>query len=174
MQRSQTYYDLCELIVRVKYSRSPVYCINHKDGQYSREESGVQTLRLNQDFYVAAHPLFGMCSPAEWHMVGHICDGLKTCNALWYCAPELKSSSGQRKAIKGLIEKGVLTRTETTNIYLVNPWWIRRGDFHSVIMTTAHLLRDVKRVAMEHIKACKPVKNFEVSVEQAFRNVGWL
>jgi hypothetical protein len=103
----------------------------------------------------------------EWHLVGRISSELKEYNALWYCDPKLKKNSSTRKAIQGLIDKGVLFTTETTNIYLVNPIFIRRGDVFSVLATTAELVSESSKVAVEHIVNKKPVKFFDYGSAKA-------
>ncbi len=58
----------------------------------------------------------------------------------------------------------VLIPTETLHIYIVNPFYIRRGDFFVVLNTTANLLQDVVKVGKEHIREKQAVKQFDTTM----------
>lgn len=127
---------------------------------FERSKTAHSTEHLVQEFYIAAKELWQMCTPHEWHLIGRIGTELKEYNTLWYCDPSLKTSSSTKMAIKSLIKKDVLFKTETTNIYWVNPLYIRRGEFKTVLATTAHMLMDVSKVTTDHIRDNKPVTKF--------------
>lgn len=141
----------------------PMHQVEMNGNTFKRSKTGHNTDHLVQDFYIASADLWHMCKPHEWHLVGRISSELKKYNALWYCDPALKTSSSTKIAIKELIRKGVLSKTETTNIYFVNPVYIRRGDFKTVLATTACMLSGVKRVTTDHIRDNDPVTKFSPS-----------
>ena len=113
-----------------------------------------------------------MCTAHEWYLVGRISSELKRYNCLWLCSPDVKKSSSNWKAINGLLKHGVLMRTETANIYMVNPIYIRRGEILGVINTTADLLSGVSRVTADHVRNCKPVSLYDVTVSSALLGLG--
>jgi hypothetical protein len=160
---SPTYVSILDLLYKTSTIKLPVSKSSFNNGNYSRESTGHESVTLSQDFYVAAAELWSMCNSSEWHLVGRISSELKSYNSLWKCPSELKKSNGTAKAaISSLIQKNILIKTETTDIYLVNPIYIRRGDFLAVLNTTASLLMNEAKVAEEHIKNCKPIKELDV------------
>jgi len=127
---------------------------------FRTESTEVEKLITTEDFYMNASELWAQCTPHEWYMIGRIGSELKYQCALWSCTDIVKTNSANRRAIRSLIEKNVLIKTETTNVYLVNPKYIRRGDTISVIYSTAKMLQDVKKVLPGHITSYKTVKEY--------------
>lgn len=130
--------------------------------------------RVQQEFVVTYKDLPNLLTSAEWYMVGRIAQELKYGNFLWYCLPEYKKSSHDRTLLAGLkkpvekdgkvIRDAILIPTETTDIYIVNPKYLRRGDFIYVLAATAELIMDSPRVTKDHIKNIYKVKG-ESTVE---------
>jgi hypothetical protein len=133
---------------------------------FKKEPTEFTALTTTEDFYMNASELWAKCTPHEWYMIGRIGAELKYQCALWYCTSTVKRSSSNWKAIRSLIEKGVLIKTETTDIYFVNPRYIRRGDTISVLYATANMLQDVKKVLPEHITSYKTVKEYTPPVTE--------
>jgi hypothetical protein len=156
---SSTYVAILDLLFKLgQIARvSPMYGTEMNGTQFKRINSGKTSHKLNQTIVIADTTLFRHCSSAEWHLVGTIISELKEYNALWQCSAELKKNSTIRKALKGLIDKQVLIKTETTDIYLVNPAQIRRGDTFAVLATTANMLMNCPKVEPKHITDKKPV-----------------
>jgi len=157
---SPTYVALLDILFKTN-------AISHKmkrtfmEGMTFRTESTeVEKLITTEDFYMNASELWAQCTPHEWYMIGRIGSELKYQCALWSCTDIVKTNSANRRAIRSLIEKNVLIKTETTNVYLVNPKYIRRGDTISVIYSTAKMLQDVKKVLPGHITSYKTVKEY--------------
>jgi hypothetical protein len=167
---SRTYVQILDLIFKTKTINIPISQVNFDNGRFARISTGKETTSLSQDFYVAAAELWAMCTPHEWYMIGRISSELKSYNALWHCDPEIKKSSANIKVIRGLKDKQILIPTETTDIYLVNPVYIRRGDFSSVLHTTASLLMNEATVQLEHIKNCRPIKELDVRNDAFINN----
>lgn len=166
-KQSETYFAIVDLFFRLgQMSKAYDQFATQWDGmKYTRDPSGKTTHRVDQDIYISDTALWHHCTSAEWHLVGRITAELKEYNGLWHCTPELKNSSTIKKAIKGLIIKQILIKTETTNIYLVNPFHIRRGDIFGVLATTAKMLMDSSKVGLEHIKNKKPVPELNMSFD---------
>lgn len=138
------------------------------EGSTFRSESiDVDTLTTTEDFYMNASILWSKCSPHEWHLVGRIGAELKYQCALWCCDSTIKKSSANRRAIKGLLAKNILIKTETTDIYFVNPNYVRRGDTISVLYATARMLQDVPKVLPQHVKEYKTVKEYTPVLSQS-------
>ena len=160
---SPTYIVIIDLLRRIRSEKVFNYKIEQNGTIFNRLQTEHQSDRLQQDFYVAAKELYTMCTRAEWYMVGRIASELKSCNALWECSADIKKSSTNWKAIRGLIKSKVLFATETTDIYFVNPIYIRRGDPFVVLNTTADLLMDVSKVTTDHVINKAPVKSLDLT-----------
>lgn len=79
---------------------------------------------------------------------------VKHFNLLWHWpTPTLKS---QKNALKELIDKGILFRTETVGIYLVNPIKIWRGNSITCVEATKQLLREKGKPCIELIRDLRP------------------
>ncbi len=152
-----------DLLYKTKADKQSMYTITQDGGRFERVKTDTQSDRLNQDFYVAAAELWAQCTPHEWYVVGRIASELKSNNALWVCDRKLKDNGTTKKAIAGLVRLNVLIKTETTHIYLVNPFYIRRGEFFTVLNTTASLLMDASHVTTDHVVARVPVKAMDSS-----------
>lgn len=162
---SPSYVALIDLLHRTKATiKTDNAQVVQQGGVFSLVSTGVKSDRLNQDFYMAASELWSMCSPHEWHLAGRIAAELKPNNVLWYCDPALKVNSSLKRSLRALIKMKVLIPTETLHIYIVNPFYIRRGDFFVVLNTTANLLQDVVKVGKEHIREKQAVKQFDTTM----------
>lgn len=139
----------------------PVHSTNLIGNEFRREKSDLSTLVTPNDFYMNASELWSKCTAHEWHLIGRIGAELNYLCALWHCDPKIKNNSSNLKAIKSLISKGIIFKTETTDIYLVNPNYIRRGDVATVLYTTAATLQDVKKVQPNHIKTYKAIDSYK-------------
>lgn len=144
----------------------PVNEITVDSTGFHQRSTGFESTQLDQDFYMATKELWAQCTPHEWYLLGRIGSELKANNALWHCRPALKLSSGNRKAIKGLLTKKVLVKTETTDIYLINPIYIRRGHFAVVLHTTAKVLMEEPKVGLEHIRDLRAVKELNLTADK--------
>lgn len=157
---SPTYVRLLDLLFKTKLISRPAHVTTQTGMEFYRAPTGADTLISTEDFYMNASELWSQCTPHEWYMIGRIGAELKYLCALWSCTPEVKTSSSNKKAIRGLIEKKVLFKTETTDIYLVNPNFIRRGDVATVIYTTAAMLQDSTKVTLDLVKTYKAVTSY--------------
>lgn len=164
---SATYVALLDILFKTNAISQKMKSTFMEGMTFRSEETENTRLITGEDFYMNASELWAQCTPHEWHLVGRIGAELKYQCALWACPPEFKKkSSANLRALASLIEKNVLIKTETTNVYLVNPKYIRRGDTISVIYSTAKMLQDVKKVLPEHIKNYKTVKEYTPLLSQ--------
>ena len=139
---------------------NPVYRTTITSDSIVRESTGHNTQRYPQSFSVTKQDLIDKCTIYEWYMIGHIEKELKDNNALWHFDEHRRNNSAARKAIKGLVSKGIMSKTETAYIYWINPIYIRRGEVMNVVMTTAQVLSRASAVTLDHIINKKPAKDF--------------
>lgn len=160
-KHSKTYIELIDLLFKMsgKSAEGNIYSHTMNNGKYERSNVGKST-KVFQPIVISDMSLCDICTDSEWRLVRLIIKDLKEYNALWHCISTIKSNGTYQKAIRGLIDKNILKKTETTNIYLVNPFYIRRGDLWAVITTTANSLVDSPAIGIEHIVNRKPVKTF--------------
>lgn len=159
-QLSPTYVKLLDLLFRTKLVSRKQYATQFQGSQFTRVETGLDTIQSREDFFMNASELWKKCTPHEWHLIGRIGSELKLNCSLWCCDSSIKSSSSTKKAIKSLINLKVLVKTETTDIYLVNPVYIRRGDVATVLYTTASILQNVSKVTSELVRNYKSVEEY--------------
>ena len=163
-QQSSTYLSILDLLFKLsnKTVSGNSYSTTLDNGTFKRTNLGSASNKIPQEIFISDLEFGKNCSPHEWYFLTWVIGlNLKLYNALWYCDPKLKNNGANNKAIKTLINKGVLTKTETTNIYFVNPFIIRRGELFAVLTTTAKILQDEARVGIEHIKDSMAVKEFK-------------
>lgn len=162
--KSPTYTKLLEMLIILKaqsISDSSVYTSNVTNNKYERTRvDSVVTTRIHQDVFIADPTIYDDCSMVECYILCKIQSQLRAYNCLWYCDPKLKNNSSNNKAIKRLVEKDILWRTETTNIYVVNPKYIRRGDPFAVLTSTLNMLKDEGKVDVEHITDKKALRSY--------------
>lgn len=163
---SPTYAAILDLLFRTNTVDSSMYSNEFDISGFKRIKlNDVKTKRLPQEITITVTELFDKCSSAQWYLVGLISSQLKLYNALWECPEGIKRSSSNKIAIKGLIEMKILIKTETPHIYLVNPFYIRRGGFHEVLVTTAGLLAEAPKVLPEHIINKRVITEFSIPDE---------
>lgn len=158
----QQYKRLFRLAVEMGMRKSTI-----TDTYYSSSSAGVKNFRLKEPFTINHLDLYTQCTTAEWSLVGQIMTELYENNSLWKCNKQFKSgNSTKRKAILGLVDKGIIIPTETKHFYLVNPFYIRRGGPFEVLTATANMLMG-RKPCDEMLKDKRPVNefNFELQLE---------
>jgi hypothetical protein len=162
LERSATYYNLTDWFF--KYSQmtqeSSPYSSTIENGAFRRIKSDIKSNKIMQPIVMAENEFIKECSNQEWLVIRRIMCELKEYNCLWHCDPNIKGNSSNRVAINALIKKGIICKTETPNIYVVNPFYIRRGDLMTVICTTAKHLENASKVSLVHITNKKPVDEY--------------
>lgn len=162
MVQSPTYHLLIQLMNDIKAEMGKSHITEFEGGTYKRTAEG-NTVRIRQDIVITDMQLFDKCTSAMWHVIGHIMKDLKEYNVLWECPVNLKKNNNTtRKAIAALVEMKLLITTEVTNIYIVNPLYLRRGDFHGVLATTANMIREHGRLDNRLITNKRAVNEFKL------------
>lgn len=161
-KKSETYNNLTDLYFKLSQmtQESTVYSTTANSNGYQRTKTEHSSSRIRQPLVMADTSFLMDCSAQEWLLIRIIMNELKEYNCLWECNKDIKKNSKNRVAINSLIDKNILQKTETTNIYVVNPFYIRRGDLMGVIATTAKLLDNCSKVDSTYITNKKPVDNY--------------
>ncbi len=159
-QRSAIYVKIIELfhVFQAHSTAVNVNSIEANGATFKRGTSSESIPRLKQEIVLADTTLWSRCTSSEWHLVGRIMNELYEYNGLWLCTAQLKRNNTLRKALLGLIDKKVVMHTETPDIYLVNPMYIRRGEPFTILATMASMLYGVSKVTTDHLRHCKPVR----------------
>lgn len=144
------------------------------------ETNGIITNRIEtetfinrQDIVIADVDLFDKCSSSEWHLIGRISRSLKKYNAIWKCPLELKSNGTVTKAIKGLLLKNVIAKTNTTHFYIVNPLILRRGRDWKVALTTAQAIHNNNGIDDTLIRDLTPIDRFDFITPNNTQLIGY-
>lgn len=156
LPKSPTYYQLLEayMIALSRHKSREHYSEDAQQSEWSRSVTG-STMKSDQEISIIDQDLFLALEVDEFKMVGKIISELKMNNALWYYKRE---NSRQYKVIKKLVDKKILVHTEDPDIYVVNPFFIRRGTELSVLAHTVQVLSTSSRVHKDHIKELKKGK----------------
>lgn len=167
-KKSPTYHNLTDLYFKLSQMAkdSSLYSSTIDNSGYRRTKTEHNTSRIRQPLVMADTSFLADCSNQEWLLIKAIMNELKEYNCLWECNKDLKKNSKNRIAISSLIDKNILQKTETTNIYVVNPFYIRRGDLMGVITTTAKLLDNCSKVDATYITNKKPVDDYTPTINQ--------
>lgn len=121
----------------------------------------LETYINTQDIVISDQELFSKCTSAEWHLIGRITYDLKMCNALWKWPEDMRNNSTVKKAIRGLIQKNILSKTSAKHIYIVNPTAIRRGKDWKVALSTAQAIHDNSGIDESIIRDLRPIDRFD-------------
>lgn len=162
-KKSPTYHNLTDLYFKLSQmaQESTVYSSTVDNNGYRRTKTEHSSSRIRQPLVMADTSFLMDCSAQEWLLIRIIMNELKEYNCLWECSKDIKKNSKNRIAINSLIDKNILQKTETTNIYVVNPFYIRRGDLMGVIATTAKLLDNCSKIDATYITNKKPVDDYK-------------
>lgn len=107
----------------------------------NRSKSGKSTAAIDLEFIQMSNDwIHTLSKSAKLFVLDHIATNLKKYNLLWHFPPTRKSQ--EQIALKELIDKRILFRTETVGMYLVNPIKVWRGTIFSAVECTKALLRD--------------------------------
>lgn len=161
-KRIRAYTRVLQFLTKAELEDQYLYGVKKVGNGFTRDKVEGYTQRLKgQEIVIADTSLFNNCTSAMWYIVGVICTKLKRYNMLWYCEPSIKKSSTNKIALKKLIELQVISPSEETNIYLVNPEYIRRGDYITVLTTTATMLEKHDKITKELIVDKRAVSSYQ-------------
>lgn len=166
MTFSYAYTMLIDLIYKIKVDK-----VNDTSQTFSGNSLNViktgTSDKVRQEITIANDELFTLCNKHEWWVLGQISVELHYGNALWVCPETLKSTSQNRTVMGSLKKKNLIIPTETKDIYIVNPFYLRKGDLLKVLVGTAELLMDVPQVQLEHVRRLGYVKGLELKSVEA-------
>lgn len=121
-------------------------------------DENFDTLVYPQDFVILNLAIFSICDKAnESSLIRKIATSLKKNNCLFYLSDAHKNLSEVRSAIASLKRKRIIYPTEKLNIYLANPYYIRRGEILSVLYTTIKMLEN-EELTTESVRDRKKIK----------------
>lgn len=103
---------------------------------------------------IAHDCMIGLSGPTKLFIIENIVPVLKQYNLLWHWNTPTKSS--EKNILKQLVEIGIIFRTETVGIYLVNPIKLWRGNSITCVEATKQLLRDNGKPCIELIHDLRP------------------
>ena len=166
LRLSPTYINLIDLLFKMGGIVQEVegYSSTFNNGAYKRVKRQDKSAMIRQSFGTMDLRFLDGLNNAETLVAVKIMRELKEYNGLWYCGEDFKNSSSNRAVLKTFISNNILIKTETTNIYFVSPYYIRRGDIMSVITTTASLLQDISKVNVSLIVNKKPIDEFSAKI----------
>lgn len=111
--------------------------------------------------------VFGMCRKSnEFDLVGYIASNLKRNVCLTYLSDSYKSSSSVRSAIAALKRMKIIRNTEKPNLYFVDPFYIRRGEVLSALLSTIKVLEN-EELSKECIRDRNKIKVAKREMKQA-------
>lgn len=144
LPKSPTYYLMLESYLKAVAKGS--LQVSHKESadstSYEQIET-IETFKIFQDISIIAQKFMDDLETAELKMVMKIVNDLKMNNALWYHKPK---DSRDYKTIASLVKRDLLIKTEDSNIFVVNPEFIRRGTIASVLAQTMKHLSTMSKV----------------------------
>lgn len=171
------YYQLLELSDRVKvktYQRTIVeerltlneLVRNKLDGKSTVAIKDLNWTNLSNGWDA------GLSDRAALFVIRHIVPNVKHSNMLFYYPPPTRST--EREVIAELIRDGILARTESVGMYLIDPLRIWRGNPLTVIEATKQLLRDEGKPSPEMIRDLRPGTKYIIrSSADAFKQLGY-
>jgi len=136
--------------------------VNSKE--YFKENINEKTQRLIQNTRTISTELFDSdkITNTEFLIIRQIANDLVYCNNLWRCKLDFNNKSN-RTAIAGLIEKQIIFKTECKSLFVVNPYYIRFGEFFEVLFSTLRII-DVPELNLSMATIVKPFKGELVNV----------
>lgn len=160
---SYTYMQILDLLFKIKVDKSNDTTQTFSGSSLNVIKTG-QSDRVKQEITIANDDLFLLCNKNEWYLLGKIGRELHYGNALWICSSEIKDNSQNRTALASLKKKNIMIPTETKDIYIVNPFYLRKGDLLKVLIGTAELLIDEPKVQLEHVKKIVFIRGKELEI----------
>ena len=159
---SYTYMMLVDLLFKAKVDKTNDTTQTFTGNSLNVIKTGTSD-RIRQEITIANDELFTLCNKNEWYLLGRIGTELHYGNALWACSDEFKATSQGRTTIASLKKKNLLIPTETKDIYIVNPFYLRKGDLLKVLVGTAELLIDEINVQLAHVRRVGYIKGLELA-----------
>lgn len=163
---SRTYVYLLDLLFKLKVDKFDTTAQESSGNRLNVISTGFKSDRVIQELTIANDELWSLVSAPEWYELGRIGRELKYGNALWAPTPEYKQKSRNRAILSSLAKKNLVVPTETVDIYIINPFYLRKGDLLRVLHGTAELLVGCERVTIDHIKPVKGIQGTNFSYDK--------
>ncbi len=143
----------------------PQYHTEIEGNKVKSESTGFNTYNIYSPISILDHGIIGNnYTTMEKGILAEIAYELKNNNCLWICPLEWKNNGMRKRAIKKFIEGNILMKTETVNIYVVNPEYIRRGNPFTILASTIKLLDNVTRVEAKHVVNKNPISQMTIEL----------
>lgn len=158
LKYSRTYVYLLDLLFKLKTAK-----VNNTEQRAESNKLNIiklnsQSDRVIQEITIANDDLWSLCTAPEWYELGRIGRELHYGNALWAPSDEFKKRSRNRAILASLAKKNLVVPTETVGIYIINPFYLRKGDLLRVLHGTAEALIDTTQVTLDHVKPIQEIK----------------
>lgn len=141
--------------------------------EYKQIDTGIKAVSVNVPFaQMSTDWHIDLKKPAIAFVVTEVMAQLRMYNMLWH---RPRSNNGQERQIMADLKKvGLIFPTETTDLFIVNPFKLWRGTIAGTIVATKHLL-DGKAPQLSMIKDLKApdkseLKTLAESIAQAMYN----
>jgi hypothetical protein len=123
---------------------------NYSLRAYKREGLGARSIAVDLQFsQIAMDWLQHLSKTAQIFIVSYLLPNIKMYNLLWHFPTPTKKT--EKIAIKELVDKHIIFRTEVPSIYLINPTKLWRGTIFGAIEATRRLLFEHRRPSLEII-----------------------
>lgn len=120
---------------------------------YSKKSSSERKGYIKTEFVVVHPQLLQMLKSNEQKMVIQIMAEMKINNALW--SYNAAKNSRYERTISSLKKREIIFETDMSFIFIINPWWIRKGDIRTVIVATAQYIEQKKELSPKMITSLK-------------------
>lgn len=110
---------------------------------YIKTQLTEKTVACIKAVRIIATDLIDICTDSEWKMVKTIAKDLNKNNMLWSRkAINTGNNNSIRLTIKSLVDKDILIPTKLNTTYIVNPLYIRHGEYFDCIYCTLSLIEN--------------------------------
>lgn len=160
--------EMADLLRGVSYDRTVIYERFDTSGNFSRGATGQASSAIKDLTWacISTEWMQSLATGTQLFVLNKLLPELKMYNLLYY-HPVTKQSSIVR-AIKELVDKKIMYRTEKPGFYLINPLNMWRGNPLTSLIETKEMLREHKHPSIELIKDRRPSKEYRnlTSAEQ--------
>jgi hypothetical protein len=138
---------------------------NYSLRKYQRTATGMQTITMDLPFtQISTNWIEDMSERAQLFIIRKVIPGVRMYNLLWHYSTPKKTS--EKLAIKELVDKQILFRTEVPGIYLLNPIKVWRGTIFGALEATRRLLFTHRKPSLDIITDLKAPRNEERTGEE--------
>lgn len=126
--------------------------------EYYKTNTSLNTKSLIQSTVTISREILkeGFLNNAEKVLALSIGYEIKYCNNLWAVPPDLYDNKTSYTALRSLVQKHILYATETRRIFIVNPYYIRYGEFYEVLFSTMELCKE--KLTVDKVTRINPIR----------------